>query len=122
MNQQNVMNWCCEFSKGRTDVHDEQMSGRPALTSDLQIIKGEIPANQRGRIRELHPIIPKVSKTTIHEAVTENCAHAGCPNVKRQSQNEMLKIQVGCIGPSAVQSGPHTQRFPLVSSPKETSC
>jgi hypothetical protein len=29
---------------------------------------------------------------------------------------------VGCIGPSAVQSGPHTQRFPLVSSPKETSC
>jgi hypothetical protein len=27
MNQQNVMKWCREFSKGRTDVHDEQRSG-----------------------------------------------------------------------------------------------
>ena len=32
-----------------------------------------------------------------------------------------VKIQVGYIGPSAVQSGPRAQRFPLVSSPKETS-
>jgi len=32
------------------------------------------------------------------------------------------KIQVEYIGPSAVQSGPRAQRFPLVSSPKETSC
>ena len=29
VNQQNVMKWCCEFSEGRTDVHDEQRSGRP---------------------------------------------------------------------------------------------
>jgi len=29
------------------------------------------------------------------------------------------KIQVGYTGPSAVQSGPQAQRFPLVSSPKE---
>ena len=28
---------------------------------------------------------------------------------------------MGYIGPSAVQSGPRAQRFPLVSSPKETS-
>ena len=31
------------------------------------------------------------------------------------------KIQVGYIGPSAVQSGLRAHRFPLVSSPKETS-
>jgi hypothetical protein len=31
------------------------------------------------------------------------------------------KIQVGCIGSSAVQYGPCTQRFPLVSSLKQTS-
>jgi hypothetical protein len=31
------------------------------------------------------------------------------------------KIKVGYIGPSTVQSGPHALRFPLVSSPKETS-
>jgi len=31
------------------------------------------------------------------------------------------KCEVGYFGPSAVQSGPRAQRFPLVSSPKETS-
>jgi len=31
------------------------------------------------------------------------------------------KIQVRYIGPSAVQSGPPAQLFPLVSSPKEIS-
>ena len=34
MNQQNVTKWCREFSEGRTDVHDEQRSGRPSLISD----------------------------------------------------------------------------------------
>ena len=31
MNRQNVTNWCREFSEGRTDVHDEQRSGRPSV-------------------------------------------------------------------------------------------
>jgi len=26
MNRQNVMKWCCHFSEGKTDVHDEQNS------------------------------------------------------------------------------------------------
>jgi hypothetical protein len=30
MNRQNVMKWYREFSKGRTDDHDEQRSGRPS--------------------------------------------------------------------------------------------
>jgi len=34
MNRQNVTKWCSEFSEGRTDVHDEQRSGRPYLISD----------------------------------------------------------------------------------------
>ena len=64
--------WCREFSEGRTDVHDEQRSGRPSLISDelLQENEAEIRANRRVTIRELHHIIPEVSKTTIHEAVT----------------------------------------------------
>jgi hypothetical protein len=86
MNRQNVTKWCHEFSEGRTDVHDEQISGRPSLISYelLQEIEGEIRADRRVTIRELHCIIHKVSKTTIHEAVTEelgyrNCVLAGCP-------------------------------------------
>jgi len=49
-----------EFSEGKTDVQDEQRSGRPSLISDdlLQEIEGEIRANRRGTIRELHHIIP----------------------------------------------------------------
>ena len=73
MNRKNVTKWCHEFSEGRTDVHDEQRSGRPSLISYdlLQETEGEICANRRVTIRELHRIIPEVSKTTIHEAVTE---------------------------------------------------
>ena len=77
MNRQNVLKWCCEFSEGRTDVHDDQRSGRPSLISDdlFQEIEGEIRANRRVMIRDLHHIIPKVSKTTIHEAVTEKLGY-----------------------------------------------
>ena len=35
MNRQNVTNWCREFSEERTDVHDEQKSGRTSLSSRL---------------------------------------------------------------------------------------
>jgi transposase len=77
MNRQNVTKWCREFSGGRTDVHDEQRSGRPFLISDdlLQEIEGEIRANGCVTIRELHHIILEVSKTTIHEAVTEKLGY-----------------------------------------------
>jgi transposase len=77
MNWQNVTKWCREFSEGRTDVHDEQRSGRPSLISDnlLQKTEGEIRTNRRRTIRELHHIIPKVSETTIHEAVTEKVGY-----------------------------------------------
>jgi hypothetical protein len=34
MNRQNVTEWCHEFSKGRTDIYEEQRSGRPSLISD----------------------------------------------------------------------------------------
>ena len=77
MNLQNVTKWCSEFSEGRTDVHDERRSVRPALISYslLQETEGEIRANRRVTIRELHHIVPEVSKTTIHEAVTENVGY-----------------------------------------------
>jgi len=66
MNRQNLTKWCREFSERRTDVHDEQRSGRPSLISDYlrQEIEGQIRANRRVTIREMHHIIPDVSKTT----------------------------------------------------------
>ena len=43
MNRQNVTKWCREFFEERTDVHDEQRSGRPSLISYdlLQETEGE---------------------------------------------------------------------------------
>ena len=41
----------------------------------LQEIEGEIRANRRVTIRELHHIISEVSKATIHEAVTEKLGY-----------------------------------------------
>jgi len=77
MNRQNVTKWCREFSEGRTDVHDEQRCGMPSLISDdlLLEIEEEIRANRCATIGELHHIIPEVSKTTIHEAVTEKLGY-----------------------------------------------
>ena len=77
MNWQNVTKWCREFSEGRTDVHDEQTSGRPSWISDdfLREIEGEIRANRRVALIELHHLIPEVSKTTIHGAVTETLGY-----------------------------------------------
>jgi len=130
MNRQNVTKWCREFSEGRTDVHDEQRSGRHSLISDdlLREIEGDIRAYRRMTIRELHHIIPEVSKTTIHEAVTEKSGYRKCVPAPQQRAAPFrarhhcaAKIQVGYTGPFAVQSGSRAQRFPLVSSPKETS-
>jgi hypothetical protein len=99
MNRQNVTKWCREFFEGRTDVHEEQRSCRTPLFSDeiLHEIEGEIRANRRVTVRVLHHIIPKVSKSTIHEAVTDKLrdrkfAHAGCPNINRRSQNETYRF------------------------------
>jgi hypothetical protein len=37
MNESNVRKWCWMFNEGRTNVHDEERSGRPALiTEDLK--------------------------------------------------------------------------------------
>jgi hypothetical protein len=78
---------------------------------------------------ELQHIIPEVSKTTIHEAVREKLGYRKLcarwvPKILTITKRNWCasgKIQVGYIGPSALQPGPRAHRFPLVSSPTETS-
>ena len=63
-------------SPGGGQVHDEQWNGRSSLTSDVLLQKiEELRANRRVTMRELHHIIPEVSKTAIHEAVTEKLGY-----------------------------------------------
>jgi hypothetical protein len=46
LDRQNMTKWCREFSEGKTDVHNEQRSGRQSLISYdlLQETEGEICA------------------------------------------------------------------------------
>ena len=77
MNRQNVTKWCHEFSRGRTEVRDELGSGGPSLISNvlLQETEEEIRANRRVTLRQLHHVISEVSKTTIHEDMTEKLGY-----------------------------------------------
>ena len=56
---QHVRKWCREFSEGRTDVHDEQRSGRPSVSDEvvakrycetLTKLKRAIQNRRRGRL------------------------------------------------------------------------
>jgi transposase len=50
-----VRRWCGMFSEGRTNVHDDDRSGRPSLvTADLPLqIKEKIRENRRFTMSEL---------------------------------------------------------------------
>jgi transposase len=63
---QHVRKWCREFKDERTDVHDEQCSGRPSV-SDETIAKVEetMLKDRRVTVRELCEMNPDVSKTCI---------------------------------------------------------
>jgi hypothetical protein len=102
--------------------------GALAISDELpQEIEGEIRANRGLTVRELHHIIPEVSKTTIHEAVREKlryrklCARWVPKMLTDDHKTKRMGSALNFVGPSAVQSRPRAQRFPLVSSPKETS-
>jgi iron-sulfur cluster repair protein YtfE (RIC family) len=73
MNKQQMAKWCRVFNAGRTDVHDEQRTGRPSLiNADLvQKVEENIHADRRVTINELHEMIPEVSKSLDHEIVKE---------------------------------------------------
>jgi hypothetical protein len=66
--------WCREFKDGRTDIHDEQRSGRPSV-SDEMIAKVE-ETMLKGRtvmVRELCEMIPDVS---IDQIFTDHLGYA----------------------------------------------
>jgi transposase len=63
MNESSVRNWCRMFNEGRTNVHDEERSGRPSLiTEDLKIqIDVQIRQDRRSTLDELHEKFPQMS-------------------------------------------------------------
>lgn len=72
MDVKNVRKWCREFTAGRTEIHDEERSGRPSI-SDETVAKVEQIMRQDRRITldDLCILVPEVSRSTIHRILTE---------------------------------------------------
>jgi len=93
----------------------------------LQETEDEIRANRCVTIRELHHIIPEMSKTKIHEAVKEKlryrklCARWVPKMLKDDHKTKGMGSALKYFTRYTVQPGLRAQGFPLVSSPKETT-
>lgn len=74
MSKQMVRRWCRQFSEGRQSVHDEQRSGRPSLINDdlVELVRQRILENRRFTITELSNHFPQISRTVLHEIVTQH--------------------------------------------------
>ncbi|GFW72481.1 HTH_48 domain-containing protein [Trichonephila clavipes] len=55
MNESSIRKWCIQFKNGRTNVRDEEKSGRPRIVTDELVAKvdEEIRENPRFTIMEL---------------------------------------------------------------------
>ncbi|GBM50646.1 hypothetical protein AVEN_86338-1 [Araneus ventricosus] len=66
-----VRKWVRQFSDGRTNGHDEARSGRPVVNDGLVAkVNEKIRENRRFTIRMLCDEFPQISKTVLHENVT----------------------------------------------------
>jgi transposase len=74
MNESNVRKWCQMFNEGRTNVHDEERSGRPSLiTEDFKNkIDQHITSNKRFTLDEIYEKFSESSCSLIHEIVMEH--------------------------------------------------
>jgi transposase len=65
------------FNEGRTNVHDEERSGRPSLiTEDLKKqIDEQIRQDRRSTLEEMHEKFPQISRYLLHEILSK---HIGC--------------------------------------------
>ncbi|GBO30754.1 hypothetical protein AVEN_165057-1 [Araneus ventricosus] len=64
--------WVRQFNDGRTNGHDEARSGRPSVANDglVSKVNEKIRENSRFAIRMLCDEFPQISKTVLHEIVT----------------------------------------------------
>jgi hypothetical protein len=86
---------CCELSKGRVGVHNEQRSGRPSLISVelIQKTEGEIPVNQHKTIRvasrHFQSLQDHNSRRCDRKIMVQKIVRTlGAQNVNRCSQNK----------------------------------
>ncbi|GBN29760.1 hypothetical protein AVEN_100065-1 [Araneus ventricosus] len=92
-----VTKWVRQFNDGHTNVHDEAWSGRPSVVNDHLVAKvnEKIRENRRLTIRMLFDEFPQISKTVLHEIVTNRlnyhklCSRWAPKMLKGCPQNEV---------------------------------
>jgi hypothetical protein len=77
MNESSVRKWCRVFNEGRTNVHDEERSGRPSLiTEDLkkQTVE-QIGQDRRSTLDELHEKFLQIYLSLLHEILSKHLGY-----------------------------------------------
>jgi len=74
MSEGRVRQWCIVFKNGRTNIHDEERSGRPTIVTDELVAKisEKIHENRLFTITELFPNM----KTWLASTTTRNSRQA----------------------------------------------
>jgi transposase len=77
MNESSVRKWCQMFNEGRTNVHDEERSGRPSpITEDLKKqIDEQIRQDRRSTLDELHEKFPQISRSLLPEILSKHLGY-----------------------------------------------
>jgi hypothetical protein len=77
MNESSMGKWCRMFNEGRTNVHDEERSGRPSLiTEDLKKqIDEQIRQDRRSTLDELHEKFLQISRSILDEILSKHLGH-----------------------------------------------
>ncbi|GFY19679.1 HTH_48 domain-containing protein [Trichonephila clavipes] len=74
MSDRKVRKWVKKFKDRRTNVHDEERSGRLSVITDdlMQAVETKIRENRRFTITTLSKEIPDVSRLVVYKIVTED--------------------------------------------------
>jgi len=77
MSEGGVRQWCILFKNGRTNIHDEERSGRPTIVTDELVAKinEKIRENRRFTITEFLLEFPQISRSLLREIVTEKLGY-----------------------------------------------
>src|SRR5215469_1487733 len=77
MSEGGVRQWCIMFKNGHTNVHDEERCGLPTIVTDELVAKinGKIHENCRFTITEFSLEFPQISRSLLHEIVTEKLGY-----------------------------------------------
>lgn len=73
MSDSMVRRWVRHFNEGRENVHDNERSGRPSLIDEdlIAAVNAKIMENRRFTITTLSLQIPQISRSLLHEVVSE---------------------------------------------------